>query len=79
MDIVFTKHEFFKIQRVLGERPGDYHTDPFYLRTGIADKPYFWNADRRKWEMVRLGDVFTLHDDGSVTRTPVEKVGQEAS
>ena len=79
MEIIFSKERFKHQQELLGKRPGDYRLDPYYLRTGIADKPYFWNDSTRKWERVSLGDLFTVHDDGTVTRTPVAEVRSKAS
>lgn len=79
MEVIYDKYNHLKIRKLLGKRPGDFILDPYYLRTGMADKPYFWNVDTRRWEMVRLGDVFTIHEDGSVTRTPVAEVGRKAS
>ena len=73
-EYVFSKENYHKLKRLLGNRPGGYRLDPDYLRTGIGDKPYFWNSEKKKWELVRLGDILTIHEDGSVTRTPVEKV-----
>jgi hypothetical protein len=74
MEIIFDKYNFYKVQKLLGKRPGDKILDPFYIRTGIGDRPYFWNDETKKWERMSLGDVLTIHDDGSVTRTPVAEV-----
>lgn len=74
MEILFDKYNYYKLQQLLGKRPGDKILDPYYIRTGIADRPYFWNDERKKWERMSLGDLFTIHDDGSVTRTPVAEV-----
>lgn len=70
--IIFSKEGYHHIQQVLGKRPGDYRMDPYYLRKGMADKPYFWNYLTKKWELLRLGDVFIIDDEGLVTRIPVE-------
>ena len=74
MNVIYDRNNYFKLQRLLGKRPGDKILDPYYLRTGIGDQPYFWNDERKKWERVSQGDMFTIHEDGSVTRTPVTEV-----
>jgi hypothetical protein len=73
-EILFSKENFTTIQKFLGKRPGDKYVDPYYLRTSLADKPYFWNDTRKRWELVSLGDLFILNDDGSVDRIPVAQV-----
>lgn len=73
MRLVLSSNNFRHVQSVLGPRPGDKILDPFYLRKSIGDKPYFWNDDRKKWELVRIGDVFEINIDGSVSRIPVER------
>jgi hypothetical protein len=78
-EYIFDKHNFHVIQQVLGKRPGDKYVDPYYLRTSVMDKPYFWNADRGRWELVSLGDLFIINDDGSVDRIPVAQVKGKAS
>jgi hypothetical protein len=78
-EILFTKEEFFAIQKALGKRPGNYHLDPYYLRTGMGDKPYFWDAERKRWKMVRLGDLFVINEDGSIDHVPVDQVKGMAS
>lgn len=52
------------LQDFLGKRPGNYRVDPFYIRTGIAGKPYLWDDYNRRWVMVRKGDVFGFDDHG---------------
>jgi hypothetical protein len=79
MEIIYSKGKHEEIKRVLGKRPGDYVLDPYYLRKGIGDKPYFWDEENRRWRMVRLGDLFTIEEDGSITHTPVGQVTKEAS
>jgi hypothetical protein len=78
-EFLFAKENFHLIQKVLGKRPGNYHTDPYYLRTGMADKPYFWDAKRKVWKMVRLGDLFIINDDGTIDHIPVDQVKGKAS
>lgn len=73
-EFLFAKENFRVIQQTLGKRPGNYKVDPYLLRKGINDKPYFWNDTTRKWELVRLGDLFIIEDDGYVTHIPVDKV-----
>lgn len=74
MEILIDRDNYYKVQKLLGKRPGDKILDPYYLRTGIGDRPYFWNDVTKKWERVSLGDLFTIHEDGSVTRTPSAEV-----
>lgn len=78
-EYLFAKENFHLIQQVLGKRPGNKYVDPYYLRTGLADKPYFWNNERKRWELVSLGDLFIINDDGSVDRIPVSQVKGKAS
>lgn len=78
-EYVFAKDNFLNLQKVLGERPGEYRLDPFYLRKALADKPMFWNYEKKIWERVSLGDVFVIDDEGFVTRIPVAEVGSKAS
>ncbi len=73
-EYLFSSENFKVIQQVLGKRPGNKHVDPYYLRTSMADKPYFWNDTRKRWERVSLGDLFIINDDGSVDRVPVAQV-----
>lgn len=70
-EYIFSRENFHKLKALLGPRPGGYRLDPDYLRTGMGDKPYFWNSETKKWEGLRLGDVLVIEDDGSVTRIPV--------
>lgn len=63
-----------KLQEFLGKRPGGYRIDPFYIRTGIAHKPYFWDDYNRKWVMVKVGDKFYFDDEGIAVREPVARV-----
>jgi hypothetical protein len=67
MNLAYDGHNLSKIRNALGPRPGEYKVDPDYIRTGIAQRPYFWDAYRKKWEMVRLGDSF-FHDDQGIAR-----------
>lgn len=59
---------FMAVQSMLGRRPGGYRIDPYYLKKGHGLKPYFWNDEDRKWELVHVGDKFFIDDDGKVTR-----------
>lgn len=68
MNLVYDGYNFDSIQQNLGERPGGYRVDPFYLRKGMANKPYFWNDETKKWERVRLGDMFRVTEEGKVVR-----------
>jgi hypothetical protein len=71
---------FDEVQLFLGKRPGDYRTDPYYLRKGMANKPYFWDEPAKKWRLVRLGDEFYKRDDGTVFRVTAYPVsGGKAS
>lgn len=63
MNLMYDGYNFSKIQQELGERPGGYRVDPYYLRRGIAQKPYFWDALRKKWVIVRLGDSFYMENN----------------
>ena len=63
-----------KLQEFLGKRPGGYRIDPYYVRTGIAHKPYFWDDYNRKWVMIKIGDTFKFDDYGIAIRIPAEKV-----
>jgi hypothetical protein len=78
-EFIYAKETHHLIRKVLGKRPGDYHLDPDYIRTGMGDKPYFWNAEHKRWELVRLGDLFILNEDGSVDRIPVAQVRGKVS
>lgn len=55
---------FHRLQVFLGKRPGDYITDPNYLRKGMGNKPYFWDAINKKWRDIRIGDIFYFDNDG---------------
>lgn len=78
-ELLYSRESYHTIQQVLGKRPGNKHVDPYYLRTSMADKPYFWNHERKRWELVSLGDLFIINDDGSVDRIPVAQVKGRAS
>ena len=52
------------IQEFLGKRPGDYKVDPYYLRTAMGGKPYFWDYYRKVWIAIRRGDKFYFDNDG---------------
>lgn len=56
------------LQDFLGKRPGNYRVDPFYIRTGIAGKPYLWDDYNRRWVMLRKGDVVGFDADGIPTK-----------
>lgn len=74
---VFTNpNDFYKLQQFLGKRPGDYNLDPYYVRRGMGNKPYFWDAINKKWRDVRLGDKFYFDDYGIAVQ---EKVSERAS
>lgn len=60
--IVFSRENFHKIQQKLGKRPGDKYIDPFFLRRGLADRPYFWDENKKKWHLVSLGDVIHVEE-----------------
>lgn len=62
----FIPQDFARIQKWLGERPGDYVVDPFYIKRGYGGKVQFWNVDRKKWEFVRIGDKFIKSQDGVI-------------
>lgn len=55
---------FRKLQEFLGKRPGNYRIDPFYVRQGMAHKPYFWDDYNRKWVLIKLGDRFRIDEYG---------------
>lgn len=59
---------FVEIQEFFGKRPGDYRIDPYYLRTGMGSKPYFYDARRKKWSAIRRGDKFYFDSDGIPTQ-----------
>lgn len=62
MQLVYDGYNIHRIQQELGERPGGYRVDPYYIRYGIAHKPYFWDAVEKKWLLINLGDSFFLED-----------------
>lgn len=68
--IEYNADNFYAIQKFLGERPGGYRIDPYYLRKGMADKPYFWDAEKKKWISVRVGDRFYVNELGEAVRVP---------
>lgn len=57
---MYDGENFSIIQETLGERPGGYSVDAYYLKKGWNNKPYFWDANERKWKLVRLGDMFRV-------------------
>jgi hypothetical protein len=59
---VYDGDNFTKIQDALGERPGGYTIDKFYMKKGWNNKPYFWDANEQKWKLVKLGDMFQVVD-----------------
>lgn len=63
---------FVQIQQWLGKRPGDYRLDPYYLRHSMGNKPYFWDAIKKKWKMVKLGDKFYFDNDGIPVKESVD-------
>lgn len=67
MNLVYDGYNLRKIREAFGKRPGDYKVDPDYIREGIAHKPYFWDAYRKKWELIRLGDSF-FKDEENIPR-----------
>lgn len=62
--IRFDRENFYLIQQKLGKRPGDKTVDPFYLRKGLADRPYFWDTKTKKWRLLSLGDTIIVDEDG---------------
>lgn len=56
------------LQKTFGERPGNYSVDRFYFRTGIGNKPYYWDDYERKWKLLKDGMEFELDDDGIMVR-----------
>lgn len=66
--IKYNPSDFVETQKLLGERPGNYHVDPHYLRRGIGNKAYLWIDG---WRLLRPGDVIILHGDGTVDREKV--------
>lgn len=77
MSWVYDGENFHKLQQELGPRPGGYRTDPNYLRRGIANKPYFWNAYKKKWLMLKIGDLIYINDEGYPIKSGMESNGQE--
>lgn len=71
IDYIKYDSNFKEVQEFLGKRPGDKFVDPFYLRRGLAEKPYFWNQFTKKWELVHAGDWFSKDSTGAY-REPVE-------
>jgi hypothetical protein len=69
MNLVYDGYNFSKIQEALGERPGGYRVDPDYLRKSWADRPYFWDKDKKKWRMIHIGDLFYIDDEGIPRKT----------
>lgn len=67
--IVYDGTNFTKIQALLGERPGDYTIDKWFLREGWAHKPYFWDEKTRKWLRVSIGDMFYKTSSGLIAKT----------
>ena len=62
----FIPQDFVRIQSWLGKRPGDYKVDPYYLRRGFHNKVQFWDASKRQWKPVRIGDKFIKSQDGVI-------------
>lgn len=67
---IYDSENFVSLQEWLGERPGNYFVDKFYLRRGHSHKPYFWNPETKKWELIRIGDRFYIDEDGLPVREP---------
>lgn len=64
--LVYTPDEFVEIQKLLGERPGNYHVDPNYLRRGIGNKAYLWLDGG--WKLLNPGDLIIRYGDGTIRR-----------
>lgn len=71
---LYIPQDFARLQKWMGYR-GDYVVDPYYLKRGYGNKVQFWNAERKKWEFVRIGDRFIKSQDG-VIKVTNEKGGR---
>lgn len=75
LNFTFDGYNLQEISKAYGPRPGEYTVDPNYVRTGMANKPYFWDAYRKKWELIRLGDTFFMDEDGVPRKTGMRTSG----
>lgn len=76
---VYDGDNFVRIQRILGERPGGYRIDKFYLRRGLGQKPYFWDEYNNKWLRLHMGDLIWINEEGIPVKTGQEvRHGQTA-
>ena len=58
-----------ELKKVFGERPGGYRVDPYYFRTGIGNKAYYWDEYSKKWRLLKFGDEFEFDHDGIMVKT----------
>lgn len=70
---IWVHDKYAEIQTWLGERPGGYRVDPFYIRSGIGSKAYCWDDYARKWRLLHTGDVLFKREDGTVGHEPARQ------